>query len=688
MNESPLTPERANSRDDSNIPSPSQTHLNSPKYKPRQSLKLNPDDLEDINKRRSLTPSNENRASTHMTFFYKENVKELKKLEDQLFEKKMKLDTSRTEVNSLKNKVETVTFKLNNLREAKTLKVRQIELKTNELSSLEQDHKLKTEFMKSGFELELKKAEGKYQNELNELESKFKSEIQQVEYEKAQKYKEEKEHLQDHINSINDEILNNDSIVRQGKKNLDMKYAKLKENWMIGFQEEWKNITDSNQSLIEKITKLNQELDENINTNIEQSNARCDVLKKELEELEEKISEKDRYSKSIAVQIDTVEEETKQVIRQRDELNKYIVDSKKEVLQINDILIKEETIRRKLHNEIQELRGNIRVYCRIRPPLEREPQDISHIHVASFDNRTGSQAIQINKEGRTNKFLFDKVFDTNSSNSDVFREVGQLIQSSLDGYNVCIFAYGQTGSGKTFTMMNNKDGVIPMTLDHIFDWTQLLKERGWEYSFEAQFIEIYNEQIVDLLRTLNPEPGPLKYEIRHDTDAQRTSITNITSIKLETREKVDIVLKTANRMKSTAATSSNERSSRSHSVFTIRIQGNNTVTGERSDGVLNLVDLAGSERIETSHVTGERLRETQNINRSLSCLGDVIYALNGEDIKHIPFRNSKLTYLLQYSLVGDSKTLMFVNVSPSLTHIKETLNSLRFASKVNNTKIN
>ncbi|QEU61772.1 Kar3 [Kluyveromyces lactis] len=688
MNGPPSTPERCSSKDGSNIPSPTQQGSNSPKYKPRQSIRLNPEDVQSINRRRSLTPNNENRSSTHMTFFYKENLKELDRLQEELSRKKTKLNTAQDEMNSLKSKLETVEFKMNNLKEEKQVKVRQIGLKRNELNSLDQDHELKLEFMRNGFDLEIKKIEGKYHSEMNETESKFKFEVQQVEFERIQKFKQEKEHLLKDIQNLNDEVNNNDNVINQLKEELDKKYSNLKEKWMVEFQTEWKNITEANQSMIKDINKLSQDIENNMTSELDQSKDKRNILEKELAILEEKLNEKNAFKESITVQIDTVEEEIEQTINQRKELNEYITNSKNELLQINEILIKEETMRRKLHNEIQELRGNIRVYCRIRPPLENEVQDISHIHVSNFDNRNGSQAIQISKEDRNSKFLFDKVFSTNASNRDVFEEVGQLIQSSLDGYNVCIFAYGQTGSGKTYTMMNDPDGVIPMTLDHIFDWTRLLKERGWDYSFEAQFIEIYNEQIVDLLRSLNPEPGPTKYEIRHDGDSQRTSITNVTSVKLETRTRVNTVLRTANKTKSIAATNSNERSSRSHSVFTIRIHGTNSITGEASDGVLNLVDLAGSERIDTSNVTGDRLRETQNINKSLSCLGDVIYALNGKDMKHIPFRNSKLTYLLQYSLIGDSKTLMFVNVSPSSNHVKETLNSLRFASKVNSTKIN
>lgn len=143
------------------------------------------------------------------------------------------------------------------------------------------------------------------------------------------------------------------------------------------------------------------------------------------------------------------------------------------------------------------------------------------------------------------------------------------------------------------------------------------------------------------------------------------------------------MLRKANQNRATGATNMNERSSRSHSVFTLQLTGHNAATGENTAGILNLIDLAGSERLSMSGSTGDRLRETQAINKSLSCLGDVIHALiNNKEGGHIPYRNSKLTYLLRNSLGGNCKTLMFVNVSPLMEHFGESLCSLRFATKV------
>lgn len=183
----------------------------------------------------------------------------------------------------------------------------------------------------------------------------------------------------------------------------------------------------------------------------------------------------------------------------------------------------------------------------------------------------------------------------------------------------------------------------------------------------------------------------MKHEIKHDDMSQTTTVSNLRTKRMHNAKEALEMLRSANKRRATAATDANERSSRSHSVFTIKIKGNNQKSGELKAGLLNLVDLAGSERIGSSHATGARLKETQAINKSLSCLGDVIYSiarkLNNGQNNHVPYRNSKLTYLLKNSLQGNSKTLMFVNILPLLKNFGETLNSLRFATKVNRTKV-
>lgn len=296
-----------------------------------------------------------------------------------------------------------------------------------------------------------------------------------------------------------------------------------------------------------------------------------------------------------------------------------------------------------------------------------------------------------NSNKNSYKFQFDHIFLPTLTNEDIFEEISQLIQSSLDGYNVCVFAYGQTGSGKTFTMSNPGNGMIPMSLDKIFEDIDDLQAKGWKYEVEGQVVEIYNENIVDLL---SPRDSTVKYDIKHDDDEGKTYITNITTVSISSKNQAESILDRATKNRSTASTRANDRSSRSHSIFTIRLNGENLKTGAKSQGTLNLVDLAGSERLSSSQATGDRLKETQAINKSLSCLGDVIYSLSQRQQlsqlvanQHVPYRNSKLTYLLKHSLGGNSKTLMFVNISPLLKNFNETLNSLRFATKVNRTKL-
>ncbi|KAI5300963.1 kinesin-like nuclear fusion protein [Ascosphaera pollenicola] len=384
--------------------------------------------------------------------------------------------------------------------------------------------------------------------------------------------------------------------------------------------------------------------------------------------------------------------------------------------QAKEKLLKEETVRRKLHNQVQELKGNIRVFCRVRPPLEKEPtDDIARIEYPDAEVGDREISVQGPEERtamgtlttRTHGFEFDRVFGPAATNEAIFEEISQLVQSALDGYNVCIFCYGQTGSGKTYTMGSADDGMIPRAVRQIFTTKQELAGRGWVYELEGCFVEVYNENIHDLIGKAE-ELDKKRCEIRHDLARQRTEVVGATVVPLNTPQEVDSILRRADRNRSVGATKANERSSRSHSVFILRMRGYNKVTGEkRREGVLNLVDLAGSERLNVSGSEGVRLKETQSINRSLACLGDVIAALGeaqaqpegdeqgqgqgqgqGQAVtSHIPYRNSKLTYLLQFSLGGNSKTLMFVNVSPRRQHLGETLTSLKFAVKVGSVKM-
>eukprot|EP01104_Vermistella_antarctica_P018339 TRINITY_DN6749_c0_g1_i1.p1 TRINITY_DN6749_c0_g1~~TRINITY_DN6749_c0_g1_i1.p1 ORF type:complete len:759 (-),score=201.95 TRINITY_DN6749_c0_g1_i1:33-2258(-) len=390
--------------------------------------------------------------------------------------------------------------------------------------------------------------------------------------------------------------------------------------------------------------------------------------------------------------LNTTKEESEERRLRIEELESRVAEQIEAVDQLEATVREDEMVRRKLHNDIQELKGNIRVFCRIRPLLgdEKDEVSISYPHggtklemcspdVTNLSGKTSS--------GKKMSFAYDKVFGPESTQGKCFDEISQLVQSALDGYRCCIFTYGQTGSGKTYTMEGpeskylNDDtkGMIPRAVEQIFQYAKDLRELGWEYKMEAIFLEIYNENIRDLLASKQRED--VSHNIKHDKRGN-TNVTDITTVKVEFPQQVFDLLKRATRNRAVASTMMNERSSRSHSVFQLKIVGKNSITGENASGILNLIDLAGSERLSQSHATGDRLKETQNINKSLSCLGDVISALSNKD-SHIPYRNSKLTYLLQNSLGGSAKTLMFVNCSPMTKDLNETLSSLRFATKVN-----
>ncbi|XP_077253991.1 kinesin-like protein KIN-14D [Tasmannia lanceolata] len=379
-----------------------------------------------------------------------------------------------------------------------------------------------------------------------------------------------------------------------------------------------------------------------------------------------------------------------------EEQKKFLQDLHNRLAEADIQIIEGEKLRKKLHNTILELKGNIRVFCRVRPILPDDDCGGAEMAVVSYPTTTEllGRGIDLVQSGQKYPFTFDKVFSHEASQDDVFVEISQLVQSALDGYKVCIFAYGQTGSGKTYTMMGKPEareqkGLIPRSLEQIFQTSQLLSSQGWRYKMQASMLEIYNETIRDLLSTSRSSGPDLslgkQYTIKHDANGN-THVSDLTVVDVCSIKEVSSLLHQAAQSRSVGKTQMNEQSSRSHFVFTLRISGVNEGTEQQVQSVLNLIDLAGSERLSKSGSTGDRLKETQAINKSLSSLSDVIFAIAKKD-DHVPYRNSKLTYLLQPCLGGDSKTLMFVNVSPEPSSVGESLCSLRFAARVNSCEI-
>ncbi|CAI9767042.1 unnamed protein product [Fraxinus pennsylvanica] len=360
------------------------------------------------------------------------------------------------------------------------------------------------------------------------------------------------------------------------------------------------------------------------------------------------------------------------------DLNKMVSAVQTLVEQCEDFKVKyneEQMKRRKLYNQVQETKGNIRVFCRCRP-LSKSEVSSGRASVVEFDAaKDGELGILSGSTKKT--FKFDRVYSPKDGQADVFADASPLVISVLDGYNVCIFAYGQTGTGKTFTMEGTEvnRGVNYRTLEELF---KIASERSetFAYSISVSVLEVYNEQIRDLLAT----SASKKLEIKQASEGFH-HIPGIVEAKVENINEVWNVLQAGSSARAVGSNNVNEHSSRSHCMLSIMVRAKNLITEESTKSKLWLVDLAGSERLAKTDVQGERLKEAQNINRSLSALGDVISALANKS-SHIPYRNSKLTHLLQDSLGGDSKTLMFVQISPSDHDLSETLSSLNFATRV------
>ncbi|WOL07891.1 hypothetical protein Cni_G16641 [Canna indica] len=369
----------------------------------------------------------------------------------------------------------------------------------------------------------------------------------------------------------------------------------------------------------------------------------------------------------------------------------------------------EEKERKDLYNQIIELKGNIRVFCRCRP-LNMEEKARGASMVIDFGSAKDGDLIVKGHVSSTKFFKFDSIFSPEEDQETVFRKTAPLATSVLDGYNVCIFAYGQTGTGKTFTMEGTEEarGVNYRTLEEIF---RIIRERHGLYHYEVtvSVLEVYNEHIHDLLLS-GSQPGGAakKLEVRQVAEGVH-HVPGLVEAHVTNTNEAWEVIQTGSKARVVGSTNANEHSSRSHCIHCVMIRGENLVNGECTRSKLWLIDLAGSERLAKTDAQGERLKEAQNINKSLSALGNVISALATKS-QHIPFRslkatllhpnlfissnlysesldfnqfrNSKLTHLLQDSLGGDSKTLMFVQISPNEEDVGETLCSLNFASRV------
>ena len=410
-------------------------------------------------------------------------------------------------------------------------------------------------------------------------------------------------------------------------------------------------------------------------------------LNSDLAEIKLKHGKADKEKNQIQLQLDEKlhislkkQEELKKLKESNEDLRTKI-KSLNEIIQYQTQLHTDiQPYKNQTNNEYQEAKGNVRVFCRIRPPLQKELAkkqiNIEYRGDNSLIIKGEKKTTYLNRDGvhqDIEQFQFNRIFKQENTQEEVFEEVSPLIQSSLDGFNINIFAYGQTGSGKTFTMEGDlstpeKYGIVPRAVDRIFKcFNDELSSIGWDMKFVLSVCEIYNKKTRDLLAEKNVE----KTEELKEMQIKSLKEWNENFGQIGQRRKV-------------AETKMNMESSRSHLIFKIKIHLHNSKTDEGRFGSLNLIDLAGSERVDKSTVSEERFKESIEINSSLTHLKSVIEAMKSKHEKFIPFHNTPLTDVLKDCLSGDnSKTLMFVNISPLLDSFKESTCSLKFATDVN-----
>jgi len=341
---------------------------------------------------------------------------------------------------------------------------------------------------------------------------------------------------------------------------------------------------------------------------------------------------------------------------------------------------------------------NVQVAVRCRPMNGKELTEGSSVCV-EFPSSTQVVLHKMTKGAKdTHQYAFDNIFSMDSAQSSVYLALGvPLLDKAFEGYNSTIFAYGQTGSGKTFTMMNHRAGqedrgLIPRISDGLYQriGVSMAENESRRFLVCCSFLEIYNEIIFDLLvpRSKQAKGG---LEVR-EQKGMGVYVKDLTEMVVETGDRLNTIIENGFEHRTTAATKMNEGSSRSHCIFVIKLHQKDAQDESKNTfSKLNLVDLAGSERAKSTEAEGDRLKEGANINKSLSALGNVINALSsisgGNKKVFVPYRNSKLTRVLQESLGGNSLCCMVATMSPAATNIEETLSTLNYAKRAKTIKV-
>jgi len=433
-----------------------------------------------------------------------------------------------------------------------------------------------------------------------------------------------------------------------------------------------------------------------------------DRIKADMNSLKAKHEAQAGQSAEEAAKVKELAEKEQQLAMQMKEMEDYMSKLEKDKQELHKEFVEEQALRKRYYNEIEDLKGRIRVYCRVRPMSKSELERNCQCIINVLDD----MRVRLEHPDETNplrrkkddiEFSFDACFAPEKSQVDVFKDVQRLIQVAIDGYNVCIFAYGQTGSGKTYTLIG-QDAILSMdgpscdvepedagvAIRAIFELFRVIDRDSSRFDFNVSMyvLELYKETMVDLLNEFDEEilksskeptkPPPLSIRL----DAQGVvDVENATKSQVTNANDAIQGLRSAFAKRKVTSTQMNSQSSRSHLICSFLIESTAKKTGVVTNGKLTIVDLAGSERASKTGASGETLKEAQAINKSLLALGDVIHALT-TNAKHVPYRNHPLTEIMSDSIGGNAKTLMFVNISPADYNLGETKESLRWATRV------
>jgi kinesin family protein C2/C3 len=562
-------------------------------------------------------------------------IKELnKKLED---DKKKALKENYNYINTIKD----MKIELKNLLNEKM-----------ELLKLEKESQNKTNILFKEIQEEKKKNEKLIKNlgEFDEIKIKYKEMLEEF-----NKISNENEELKEELQSKNIEDINK---LKEKYETEVFELKSLINIWKNNFLEISKfkliNYNIKSHQEIESIIDIDENYIENAPSEIK------DISKKVLE-----------YFKLL------IEQENYKTVDLK-HLKESLISEQEKVNILSHKLKNEKFLRRKIHNRYMYLRGNLRVMCRVRPFLPSEKiNKKSQIETMVINN----DSISIFQENKQEKnFEYDYIFDTKSTQKDVYEEVTLLIQSMVQGNNICIIAYGQTCTGKTYTIQgpNSKNpGIVPRAARELFLILNNFNKSNFFESIRLSMtiIEIYNEQIYNLLEESTPNLN------MYEDASGNLIIPDLNPISINSFDEANKLFKLAAKFRHTSSTEYNDRSSRSHCIFSFQLK----LTGK--DGriirsTLHIIDLAGSERISKSQNKDEKLRkESICINLSLHSLSTVLNSI-ALKANHIPYRDSKLTHFLKDSLNENYNILLIILVSPNVKDISETISTLQFGERI------